>query len=346
MITAIDFGCYAIRSAFREDIAGAPVKMFSEKSEYVVLPNVDRYRQLLDSHEVSRAECEETLAVYGSPAARVRWLSRLPAASIFNGGIVPSDDPPARQMLDLICTAILPAPGAGFNLCVFTVPGSQQLEESQKFLSRLICMRGYEPLAVSAAEVAMLAEGGDLSFTGISVVIGAETSEVSVSRFGITLASTVISVGADWVDIELARQFDIQIFDDAGGVWLDLEAVREWKHNSGLNLRNSVGEREEVLSRLYGAVLARIAQATHVLLAQPSVHAAIGEQRLNVICCGGATRIAGFSSVLTKQFVDQDISGRVESVRTVDDPELTVVRGLLIAGELEARFRGQSPEAA
>ena len=346
MITAIDFGCYAIRSAFREDIAGAPVKILSEKSEYVVLPNIERYRQLLDSHEVPRAECEDSLAVYGNQAARTRWLSRVPSASIFNGGIVPPDDPPARQMLDLICTAILPAPGAGLNLCVFTVPGSARCRESQEFLSRLIRMRGYEPLAVSAAEVAMLAEGTDLSFSGISVVIGAETSEVSISRMGVTLASTVISVGADWIDIEMARQFQIQVFDEAGVAWLDLEAVREWKHSPERNLRNSVGEREKVLSRLYGAVLDKTAQATHDLLAQPSVHAVIGEERLNVICCGGATRVAGFASVLTERFVDQDIAGRVQSVRTVDSPELTVVRGLLIAGKLEARCRRLSRAAA
>jgi hypothetical protein len=62
MITAIDFGCYAIRSAFREEKIGAPVTMYSEKSEYIVLPNIERYRRLLDEHQVARAECEDTLA--------------------------------------------------------------------------------------------------------------------------------------------------------------------------------------------------------------------------------------------------------------------------------------------
>ncbi len=339
MITAIDFGCYAIRSAFRENMDGAPVRLFSERSEYVVLPNVERYLQLLNLHEIPRAECEDTLVVYGNRAACTRWLSRMPSASIFNGGMVPADDPPARQMLDLICAAILPAPGPCLNVCVFTVPGSERCAESQKFLSRLIRMRGYEPLALSASDVAMLAEGSDVSFSGISVVIGAETSEVSVSRLGVTLASTLIPVGADWIDIELARQFQIQIFDESGCAWLDLEAVREWKHNPERNLRNSIGERERILSRLYSAVLDRVAEATYHLLVQPNVQLAVAEERLNVICSGGATCINGFASALTEHFVDQDIANRVQSVRTVDDPELSVVRGLLIAGELEARCR-------
>lgn len=348
MITAIDFGCYAIRSAYRDSVAGAPVKVFSERSEYVILPNTERCRKLLKSHGISHAECEDALAVFGNQAAQTRWLSRVPSTGIFDGGMVPADDPPARQMLDLICAAILPPTNSGLNLCIFSVPGSEQRADSQRFLARLIRMRGYEPLAVPAAEVAILAEGSDSSFTGISVVIGAETCEVSVARLGVTLASTVIPVGADWIDIELARQFQIQVFDEAGSAWLDLEAVRQWKHDPERDLCHSVGEREQVLARLYGAVLDRIAQATRHLLSQPNVHPSVVRERLNVICCGGATRIAGFASALTERFVDQEITDRVQSVRTVDDPELTVVRGLLISGELEARCRRktQSPAAA
>lgn len=346
MITAIDFGCYAIRSAYRENTVGAPINVFSEKAEYVVLPNIERYRQLLDSHQVPRAECEDMLAVYGNEAARARWLSRIPSANIFNGGTVPSDDPPARQMLDLICAAILPAPTAGPNLCAFTVPGNERRDLSQQFLSRLIRMRGYEPLPVSAADVTILAEGCESSFSGISVVCGAETSEICVSRLGVTLASKVIPVGADWVDIETARQFQIQIFDETGQGWLDLEAVREWKHSPERNLRNPVGEREKALARLCSAVLDRIAMTARELLDRPDVKAAIGEQRLNVICSGGATQVAGFASALTERFVDHDVAGQVQSVRTVDRPDLTVVRGLLIAGELEARSRQQARPAA
>lgn len=346
MITAIDFGCYAIRSAFREDASGSPVKVFSERSEYVVLPNIERYRQLLDSHQVPRAECEDTLAAYGNQAARARWLSRIPSAGIFNGGNVPADDPPARQMLDLICAAILPSPGAGQNLCAFTVPGSERQEASQEFLSRLIRMRGFEPLAVRAADVTMLAEGSESSFSGIAVVLGAETTEICVSRLGVTLASKVIPVGADWIDIELARQFQIQVFDESGQAWLDLEAVREWKHSAERNLRNPIGEREKVLSRLFGTIMDQMAQTTKELLSVPGVKTAVGDERLNVVCCGGSSRIAGFASALTERFVDHDIAGQVQSVRTVDRPDLTVVRGLLIAGELEARSRRQAPAAA
>lgn len=347
MITAIDFGCYAIRSACRREHAGAPITMYSEQSEYVVLPNIERYRQLLDAHEVPRAECEESLVVFGNQAKRVRWLSRMPPACIFNGGNVPADDPPARQMLDVLCAAILPSPGSGSNLCAFTIPGSERREASREFLSRLIRMRGYEPFPLHAAEAVMLAEGHETSFSGIAIVVGAETTEICICRLGVTLASTTIPVGADWIDMELARQFSIQVYDEAGNSWLDLEAVREWKHNPERSLRSVLGDRESGLGRLYQAVLDQIAQSTHQLLNHPSVRSHLASERMHVICSGGPTQINGFASSLTERFVDQDITARIHSVRTVDTPDQTVIRGALIAAELEVRGRrGPSREAA
>ncbi len=339
MITAIDFGCYAIRSGCRRSGRGTSLVVCSERSEYVVLPAVERYRQLLKDDCLVHAECEEFLTVYGNHARRARWLSRMPAARIFSDGMVPQDDPPARQMLDLISTGVLPPPSSGENLCAFTIPGAEGRDVSCRFLSQLIRMRGYEPFPVSAAEAAMLAEGSETSFSGISVVIGAETTELCVCRLGVSLASMRLPVGADWIDIELARQFDIQVFDEDGRAWLDLEAVREWKHQPERSLREPAGERDTVLARLYRAVLTQTAQSVRQLLSGPRVRSVLGEDRLEVVCAGGATRISGFASCLTECLVDQNVAGQVRSVRTVDRPELAVIRGALISAELESRSR-------
>jgi len=339
MNTAIDFGCYAIRATRRQPGFSEQIGFQSEQSEYVVLPNTDQYRQMLDAHSIPRAECEESLVVYGNQAARSRWLSRIPSASIFNGGMVPSDDPPARQILDLLISAMLPEAQGSSSLCAFTVPGSERVEHSQEFLSRLIRSRGYDPLPIRASDAAMLAEGIENRFTGVAIVMGAETSEISICRHGVTLESGVLPVGADWIDMELARQFQFQVWDESGTAWLDLESVREWKHSPDRQLQNAVGERERVLWKLYSAVLDRIAQAVRQQLSLAHVQTELREDRINVICCGGATQISGFASALTERFVDHDIAGRIQSVRTVDAPERTVMRGLLIAAELEARGR-------
>ena len=335
MITAIDFGCYTIRSAWRDAFPDAPVRMRSAQSEYVILPDINRSRQLLNAHGIPRAECDDSIVVYGDHAERARWLSRIPPASLFNGGMVPADDPPARQILDLMTAAMLPEPHGADNLCAFTVPGSERRPESQEFLARLIHMRGFEPLPMAASDAAMLAEGRESMFTGIALVMGSETTEISLCRLGITLSSTRLPVGADWVDIELARRFKVQTWDKAGEAWLDLDAVREWKHDTDRHICNPVNEKERALAQLTSAVLDRVAQSVRKIISSSAAVQLLSDERLNVVCCGGGTQSAGFTSALTERFVDHDIAGRIQSVRTVDNPSHAVVRGLLIAAELK-----------
>jgi Tfp pilus assembly PilM family ATPase len=207
-------------------------------------------------------------------------------------------------------------------------------------------MHDFAPIAVSSAESVLLAAGCESSFTGVTIVIGAETSEISVCRLGVELASRTLAVGSNWVDTEMARQFQIRVWDDAGDCYLDIESVREWKHQERVHLRNSVGEREKTLSRLYGSILNQIATTVRDLIKSPQVVAGLGRERLSVMCAGGATHIGGFATALTDHFVDHDIASAVLNVQTIADPANAVVRGLLIFGELEQRKRALEKAAA
>lgn len=185
----------------------------------------------------------------------------------------------------------------------------------------------------------MLAAGSENQFTGVCVVMGAETSEISISRFGVELAAETLHVGTNWIDSEMARQFEIQIWDDEGNCYIDLDSIREWKHDAQRHLRNAISEQEKTLSRLYGVVLDQIARSVRMLLRSVSSMPSMKGKRLGVICAGGPTQIAGFTSALTERFVEHDIADRILSVRTVDDAATAVVRGLLIQGELEQKRR-------
>jgi hypothetical protein len=337
MITALDFGCYAIRSAYRQHPSSRQLTMFCERSEYTLLPNTDRYLTALTESRIPSAQCEDHLVVFGNRAADVSWLSRRPRTALFLEGNVPVDDPPARQILNVLVEAMLPKPDVGQNLCVFTVPGAESRAKNEAFLAQLIRMRGFRPLHASEGLVTALAAGAESAFTGVAMVMGAETSHVSVVRYGIEIASAIVPVGADWIDMEMARQFKMQTWDDVGERYLDLEAAREWKQGPNIHLRNTIGEREKMLARLYSVALDRITRAMHTLLEHPTVQNKLGSQRISLMCVGGPTQIPGFVSALTERLVEQDIASRVASVTTVTDPSTAVLRGMLIHGELEAR---------
>ena len=347
MITAIDFGCHEIRSAFRSPKDDKIVNLYTERAEYAVLPAEDRYRQILADKKIPYAECEQSLVVFGNRAEQVRWLSRKPCAPLLADGKIPTVDAPARQILSVLTKAILPPlkPENGSQFCCFSAPVNRSNAGNSEFLSRLIRMHGYIPVECSAGHAVTLATGNETRFSGITILIGADSSQVSISRFGRELASESINVGANWIDNELAEQFKLRTWDESGECYPDFSAIREWKHDPKIHLRNGFSEQEKSLSRLYGVVLTRVARCLKGLLQSSSALKA-SKERLTVVCAGGATQVGGFAAALTERFVEQDIAGNMVSVRIANDPVTAVVRGLLIQGELEQRRVSDSSVAA
>lgn len=340
MICAIDFGCFRIRSVYRNPQQPDRLKMYSERSEYTLLKNTDQHRHALEAERVPWAECSEKLVVFGNNASKAQWLSRVPRTALLTDGLVPSDDAPARQMLNILTESIMPKSPGQNNICVLTVPGvrdgSSQANKNEAFLCHLVQMRGYTPVVVNPAEAALLATCSDAAFTGISIVVGAETTTVCVARLGNVLASETISVGGNWIDSEMCRQFKVQMFDESGNAYLDIESIREWKIDTSPHLINAHGDRERQLSRLYSVVQERIVRSISELTAQASVRTALGKQRLSVMVAGGAVQVHGFADLLTDQLIQHDLADQILAVRTAPDPGTAVLRGVLIYGELES----------
>jgi hypothetical protein len=341
MICAIDFGSCWIRSVFRNPTISDRLTMYAEKAEYAVVADTEQHKQTLLDQQIPFAECEGSLVVAGNAAVNARWLSRVPCAPLFADGIVPSDDPPARQILGLLTEAILPPPRGKQNLCAVTVPGLQdgsaRAIRNEEFLCRLVRMRGYKPLIVAPAEAAMLAAGNDASFTGISIVMGAETTNIAVARYGSILACETLEIGSNWIDSEIARQFQVQVWDESGNTYLDLDSIRQWKVKTEIHLGAAIGDRERMMSRLYSVVLDRVSRTVALLLASAPVRNALPRPGLSVILAGGATQADGFINLLTDRFIEHEIADKILSIRLAQDPMTAVVRGGLIFGELEAR---------
>ncbi len=337
MITSIDFGCYEIRSAYRDEATADKVVLTSERSEYTVLPNEAVFATALKTGNISHAECDDSLVVFGNRARDMRWLSRKPCAPLFTNGQVPTKDAPARQILNVLTESMLPKTSGSSGVCCFTAPGGTTNSDSIQFLSRLIRMHGFAPQVCSATRATNLACASETEFTSVTICMGAERTEISVSRYGTEIASESIAVGSNWIDSELARQLKLQIWDSEGNCYLDLEAVQAWKHDCSIHLRKSSGEKERTLARLYGVVLNTIARSVRMLIDSPSAASVMKDARYTVICSGGPTLIGGFAGALTERFVEQDTAERIVAIHVVEEPAHAVVRGLLIHGELEAQ---------
>lgn len=334
MITAIDFGCDTIRSAFRSTENRREISLFSERAHYTVLPNTAAHLHALADNHISYATCEDSLVVFGNRAADVRWLSKTPSAPLFTDGGIPREDAPARQILSILTRALLPSVDS-VGYCFYSGPGGEAESENNEFLSRLIRMHGWIPIQGSPGNAVILASGSENRFTGVSVVVGAESTRIAVARFGQELVTETLNVGSNWIDSELASQHDLKTWAPSGDCYLDLEAVRDWKHDPTLDLRTAGNERERSLRRLYDVVLNRIARSIREQLRSIAVDSVLSDTRLSVSCAGGASLINGFVPSLTDRLVEHDVADRITTVRVVEDADTCVVRGLMIQGELE-----------
>ena len=175
--------------------------------------------------------------------------------------------------------------------------------------------------------------------------MGAETTTICIARYGIVVATETLAIGGNWIDSELARQFRVQMFDEAGTAFLDLEKVREWKIDSKVSLTNPLGDRERMLGQLYRVVLDQVSTALGRMLAAPRVRAVLNRQRLAVMLAGGSVMVDGFVDVLTEQLIQHSLADRILSLREATDPETAVVRGALIFGELESRAQANEGAA-
>jgi hypothetical protein len=338
MICSIDFGSSVIRSLFPNPEAPERLCLSSTRSEYTIVPDTDVHRKTLFGQGVPFAVCEGALLVIGNDAIRARWMSRLPASPLLSEGRIPQSDAPARQILYELTQAMLPPLTTHRGICVMTVPGAGQGEAvaglNEEFLTRLVRMKGYTPIVIGAAEAAMLGACLDSLFTGVSVVIGAETVSWCIARRGLVLANESFATGTRWIDMEIARRFGVQVWDAEGRVFLDTDQAVSWRIQSAPNLRSPRDDQETALSGLFGVLIRKISES--ITGAMETVDIGLRPlQAIPVMVSGGGALTAGLPEMLHASLLECEARSHQYSVARTTSPELAVVRGAYVYGELE-----------
>jgi len=338
MICSIDYGSSVIRSLFRNPMVPDRLCLSSTRAEYTIVPDTDVHRKTLHGQGVPFAVCEGALLVIGNDAARARWMSRLPSTLLLAEGRIPQGDAPARQILYELTQAMLPSLSGRHGICVMTVPGAGQGETvtglNEEFLTRLVRMKGYTPIVIGASEAAMLGACLDSLFTGISVVIGAETVSWCIARRGLVLATESFATGTRWIDTEIARRFGVQVWDAAGRVFLDTDEAMSWRMQSCPDLRSPRDDQETSLFRLFSALIQKISEG--ITGAMEEVDIGIRPlQAIPVMVSGGGAITAGLPELLQVSLQEHEARSHRYSVTRTGSPELTVLRGAYVYGELE-----------
>ncbi len=327
MAAAIDFGSHRIRVLALE---GGRIQSRSFRSVYSVLPDSQEQRAMLGRLGLPFAVCDSHLAVIGDYADELRCVNTLPSVSIFNDGHIASDDPPARQILNVLVESMLEKAESA-EYCAVISPGSfTRGTGSPEFLEKIVGLRGYTALPVSAGQAIILAEGVNDRFSAIGISFGAQCCDIALVARGNLIDREVVAKGGEWMNIQLARQNDQYVYDREGKCYLDTDAVAGWKEASFRSLDQRDSVLEHTLCNLYLEMLNDVVAGIEVLLHRNSVESG----RLPIICGGGVASIGGFENafrhaIRTGRVTDEQVG----DVRLIDDPT-AVARGGLVHVEL------------
>ena len=346
MSIALDIGAFRLKSLRR---VGDRLVARGSRCVHSILPDNESARIALDRAQLPYATCDESLLLFGDSAGDFARLFQSPCLPLMADGHIPHDDPPARQVMATLIEATLPEPRTPGKICCLTLPGKHDTADATdrelEFFSRVVKLRGYEPIVLGAGMAAILAELVDCGFTGIGIDFGAATTEVSLAHRGIELARCVVPRGGNWIDAQLARQNNEYAFDASGNRYLDTELSRFWKEDSARALDDPSDDQDAYLVELYSQLIAEVlSSASSIFASIPGVCDV--PQPLDVVCTGGTASIRGFGSLFERFCQDGTFPVDINRVRVRAESDYTVARGCLICAELESETLSPRRQAA
>ncbi len=336
MTIAIELGAFALRSLRRR---GDELVARSCRTIAASVKDNESRRRLLQVAQVPYLMAEDYLVLPGDWAVEAIALFETLPRALLPGGEIPKADPVSRQVLSILVEGLLPWSEHRQEVCCFVQPGHGQIPVDSNpdldlrlaFFSRLIRLRGYEPLPLNPATGLVLAELRRAGFSGVGLMLGASGCDVAIVHCGHQLACGRLARGGAWIDEQLARRTKSFRRDALGELVLDTDGARLRKEAAALDRHT---DDDRLVTALYRNLIAEFIEVMcETLASNPRVP--LLPQPLPIVCSGGPAQIAGFSELFRSELDRQPLSVSLGTPRVVADQAYTVVRGCLIRAELE-----------
>lgn len=306
---------------------------------YLSVPPHDAEKRLLERARIPYASCDGSTIVLGRHASDLAPLLHVPRLPLLPGGRLPENDPLARQILASIVDSLLPESTEPHETCAVLLPQrssgqSRGTTPEWEFFSRVVRLRGYDPIAVDKCQALALAGLGHTAFTGVTLRVDSSSCGLAFVHSGRVAAEAVLPRGGDWIDEQLARKTDRVIWDMNGNSYVDLAATEQWKRETAPDLHNPGDDDAQILAYSCHHLLRQLLSTLSMQLLD-NVHVDTLRQSLTLVCCGELTQMAGFNPLLRELIDHCSLPVTITDIRVVDDPLYSIARGGLIAAELE-----------
>lgn len=301
---------------------------------YAAIPDSPSRRQLLQQARISFLPAEGFLVVTGQEAESVAESFNLPLLSLLPEAQLQDNDPVARQLLARCVEALAPCVAGEPAACTLTLPGGIASQSAHaEFLQRILRLLNYVPEVMPATQAVGLAELGREGFSGLTLNFGAGQPSIGLLHRGRMELCATSSRGGDWIDRRLAERRNWFVCDPEGQRYLDLAAVRRWKHSSSHLLLRPSDDHESTLAELYGEAVEELCAT---FASECERHSGpLPTRGAPIICHGGGALVGDFADLLRERWSAAGIPIALSGVRVIPDDEWSVARGCLIHCEVE-----------
>jgi hypothetical protein len=313
----------------RETIDGELV-ILRERNAFLEIPSqFVGNREMLTKLRVPYVQYKDRLFVLGDAAFNLANMFGNEVRRPMQHGFLAAGEQEAIPMIRFIIQRLLGEPTVQGEEVCFCIPAASIDRDNdtvyhEGIVSGVLRHLGYSPKAMNEAHAIVYSSLADQDFTGIGISCGAGMFNVCVSYKTIPALTFSVARGGDWIDEHVSRVMGIPR--------VRATAIKE----GDVDLLQPKSREEEAIVLYYRNLISYVLQNFKQRFALTRDVPQFTEP-VEIVIGGGTSLIGGFVDVFAQEIRKVDLPIPIAGVRRCDDALSAVVRGCLIAANLDQR---------
>ncbi len=312
------------------EVGGGELLVMRERNAFLEIPSeFVGNREMLTKLRVPYVQFKDRLFVLGDAAFNLANMFGTEVRRPMQHGFLAPGEQEAIPMIRFIIQRLLGEPAvAGEEVC-FCIPAASIDRENDTvyhdgIVSGILRKLGFTPRSMNEAHAIVYSSLAEQDFTGIGISCGAGMFNVCVAYKTIPALTFSVARGGDWIDEHVAKVMGIPR--------VRATAIKE----SDVDLTAPKSREEEAVVLYYRNLIAYVLQnfKQRFMLARDVPQFT---EPIEVVIGGGTSLIGGFVDVFAEELRKVDLPIPIAGVRRADDALSAVVRGCLIAANLDQR---------
>jgi len=284
-------------------------------------------REMLTKLRVPYVQFKDRLFVIGTAAFDLANMFGNEVRRPMQHGFLSAGEQDAIPMIRFILQRLLGEPEAEGEEVCFCIPAPSIDRENdtvyhEGIVGGILRKLGYTPRAMNEAHAIVYSSLAEHDFTGIGISCGAGMFNVCVAYKTIPALTFSVARGGDWIDEHVAKVMGIP-------------KVRATSIKEGdVDLMNPKSREEEAIVLYYRNLISYVLQnfRQRFMLARDVPQFT---HPVEIVIGGGTSMIGGFIDVFAEEIRKVELPIPIAGVRLADDALSAVVRGCLIAANLD-----------